>query len=267
MGVKGRIIHKLPHRKKSVPIKNISHDTNIRNIFFDLDDTIIKTQERYDKATRQCLDILQEEFGLSTKERWNMRWYFKTQDAKRAVESKKFSIHRFTYAWLDVYEKYCRDNKKEVSAETKKKLKQITQNVWTPPFETYDGVIETIKLLKTEFPVAKINILTLGDPSVQQEKIKDLPEELKNHIDCIFVVENKSTKTFERILKGLNKERCLMVGNSEKSDIAPALEVGIKAVHIPNRTWQMEKQKIDKKHKNFLRAESIEEIPEILKEI
>jgi len=267
MGIKGRIIHRLPHRKTIQPIKNHIYNTSIRNIFFDLDDTIIITQERYNNATKKCIKIMEEEFGLDKEERKNIKLAFKTYDAKRMIELKKFNINRFTYSWYDVYEEYCERFDKEINPSVKRKIKDITTDVWSPPFDIYEGVVETIKSLKTEFPISKIHILTLGDPDVQKEKIKSLPEEVRNHIDRIYVVENKSQKTFERVLKGLNPERCVMIGNSERSDIEPALNVGMKAIHMKNPTWELDKKKINTNHDNYNHTNDFTEIKEILQQL
>jgi putative hydrolase of the HAD superfamily len=43
----------------------------------------------------------------------------------------------------------------------------------------------------------------------------------------------------------LKPERTWMVGNSPKSDINPALEIGLNAVFIPHsHTWTLERQEI-----------------------
>lgn len=267
MGIKGRTLFRLPHRKMerlpNVPI----YSTSIRNIFFDLDDTIIHSQEKYNVATSKCLDLLQREFGFTTEDRRGMRMHLNATDARRALELKKFNINRFTHSWLEIYGEYCKKYNAKQNPETRRQLREISSSAWRAPFVLYDGVLETMKSLKTEFPVSRISILTLGDPIIQNHKIKSLPPEIKNYIDGVFVVENKTPASFARVLGDLNREKCLMVGNSEKSDIYPALAVGIKAVHIPNRGWAGDKHKIDKTDENYTRADNFPQLREILQNL
>jgi putative hydrolase of the HAD superfamily len=45
--------------------------------------------------------------------------------------------------------------------------------------------------------------------------------------------------------RGMDPERTWMIGNSPKSDINPALEVGLNAVFVPHaHTWVLEKQEL-----------------------
>ena len=55
-----------------------------------------------------------------------------------------------------------------------------------------------------------------------------------------------------------------MVGNSLKSDIAPALAIGAQAVHIPfHVTWQLEHHE-DFEHPRMVKLESISQLPDLL---
>ena len=70
---------------------------------------------------------------------------------------------------------------------------------------------------------------------------------LESHFDGIHVVREKVTAVFQQLIAqyGLESERTWMVGNSPRSDINPALEAGISAVHIPHsNTWSFEQQEI-----------------------
>jgi FMN phosphatase YigB (HAD superfamily) len=39
----------------------------------------------------------------------------------------------------------------------------------------------------------------------------------------------------------------MMVGDSKRSDIAPAIELGITAVHIPGDTWPFAQAELDRR--------------------
>jgi putative hydrolase of the HAD superfamily len=54
----------------------------------------------------------------------------------------------------------------------------------------------------------------------------------------------------------LDPERAWMIGNSPKSDINPALEVGINAVFVPHpHTWSLEHEEVREGRGRLLRLE------------
>lgn len=55
----------------------------------------------------------------------------------------------------------------------------------------------------------------------------------------VYMVRNKTSEKMLELCKGFRKDRCIMVGNSLKHDILPALEAGIKAIYIPRPRWKM----------------------------
>ena len=64
---------------------------------------------------------------------------------------------------------------------------------------------------------------------------------------------------------GVDAERMLSVGNSFKSDIAPALSAGYHAIHIPfHVVWELE-QTDEFEHERLRRIERFEEIERIMK--
>ncbi len=65
-------------------------------------------------------------------------------------------------------------------------------------------------------------------------------------VDTI-IVEEKNVDTYNRLVTelDLDLENTWMIGNSPRSDINPALKVGLNAVYIPHpHTWGLEKQDI-----------------------
>lgn len=78
-------------------------------------------------------------------------------------------------------------------------------------------------------------VLTRGDPSLQEKKIK--VNGLKILIEDWKVVEKKTPEIFSEICKAYNAtpECCISIGDSYSADIEPAKEAGMKAIHIVDR--------------------------------
>ena len=67
------------------------------------------------------------------------------------------------------------------------------------------------------------------------------------HAEVVQVVFNPEKITYERILArlGVPPERFVMVGNSLRSDILPAVQLGGRGVHVPYHvTWQLEEAEL-----------------------
>jgi putative hydrolase of the HAD superfamily len=110
-------------------------------------------------------------------------------------------------------------------------------------------------------------ILTMGDPSVQQVKIASLPREIADAIDDVFVISKKSEEALREAIGGRDPRECVMVGNSARSDIAPAVKVGAYAVHIPTETWMYDVHGETFYYNRLYTIPSIKQLPTIIKAI
>ena len=66
---------------------------------------------------------------------------------------------------------------------------------------------------------------------------------LAKYFSHVEITSNKTEVEFQQLCEHLDivPSELLMVGNSLKSDIAPALAIGASAIHIPfHVTWQLE---------------------------
>ena len=80
------------------------------------------------------------------------------------------------------------------------------------------------------------------------------------------ITSNKTEKEFQQLCEHLDilPSHLLMIGNSLKSDIAPALNIGASAIHIPfHVTWQLEHFE-DIKHERLVKITHFNEILKLL---
>ena len=106
------------------------------------------------------------------------------------------------------------------------------------PVELLDGVRETIEELAGRY---RLMLLTKGDLFDQESKLAR--SGLGEHFAAVEIVSAKTAATYRTILQrhGATPDRFVMVGNSLRSDVLPALEAGAHAVHIPYAlTWAHE---------------------------
>ena len=106
------------------------------------------------------------------------------------------------------------------------------------PVQLLDGVRETIEALNGRY---RLMLLTKGDLFDQESKLAR--SGLGEFFDAVEIVSTKNAATYRTIMTrhAIAPERFLMVGNSLRSDVLPALDAGGLAVHIPyEMTWAHE---------------------------
>ena len=103
-----------------------------------------------------------------------------------------------------------------------------------------DGVAETLRTLK-ESGKYRLVVFTKGELLTQENKLKR--SGLRSFFDKVFIVSDKKETNYQGLCNDLQiePEQLLMVGNSLKSDILPALNIGASAIYIPYEImWQHE---------------------------
>ncbi|CAN5800706.1 HAD family hydrolase [soil metagenome] len=103
------------------------------------------------------------------------------------------------------------------------------------PVELLDGVVEAVEVLAKAFPVI---LITKGDLLDQESKLAR--SGLGSHFKGIEIVSEKDARVYRNVIAryGVRPEQFVMVGNSLRSDILPAIEAGAHAVYVPYEiTW------------------------------
>jgi len=106
------------------------------------------------------------------------------------------------------------------------------------PVQLLDGVRETVEALSGRY---RLMLLTKGDLFDQESKLAR--SGLGEFFNAVEIVSTKNASTYRTIMMrhAIVPDRFVMVGNSLRSDVLPALEAGALAVHIPyEMTWAHE---------------------------
>ncbi|MEZ5263053.1 MAG: HAD family hydrolase [Acidimicrobiia bacterium] len=110
------------------------------------------------------------------------------------------------------------------------------------PVELLDEVADTVDALARDH---RLVLITKGDLFHQETKVAT--SGLAERFEGVEIVSEKDPATYERILArlGVPPERFVMVGNSLRSDILPAVQLGGRGVHVPYHvTWQLEEAEL-----------------------
>lgn len=154
----------------------------------------------------------------------------------------------------------------EIAAGDIQRLIALSKEMLTEEVQLFDGVEEALSQLSQTHPLL---LITKGDLRHQQEKVRQ--SGLVPYFRGVEVVSDKTPGTYERILERyrVDASRFLMVGNSLRSDIAPVLELGGWAVHVPNEmTWdhEMAADPVDGKER-FFEVGHLREIPALVERV
>jgi putative hydrolase of the HAD superfamily len=130
------------------------------------------------------------------------------------------------------------------------------------PVECFPGVAETLSGLKDRY---RLIVITKGDLFDQERKLAS--SGLDPYFDAVEIVTEKTPDTYRKLFArhGPGPERAMMIGNSLKSDILPALAAGSFAVHVPHElTWALELAEEPAGHPRFRKVGRLAEVPRLL---
>ena len=106
------------------------------------------------------------------------------------------------------------------------------------PAEPLPHAREAIEKLAGRY---RLILITKGDLFDQERKVAQ--SGLAEMFDAVEIVSDKSAGTYRTLFArhGSGANQAMMVGNSLKSDVVPALEAGAWGVHVPHDlTWALE---------------------------
>ncbi|RRH72495.1 HAD family hydrolase [Falsigemmobacter faecalis] len=130
------------------------------------------------------------------------------------------------------------------------------------PLELLPQVRETLESLAGAH---RLLLITKGDLIHQERKLA--ASGLAGLFDGVEILSEKDSAAYARIFArhGAAPRQALMVGNSMKSDVLPALEAGAWGVFVPHGTpWELEHAEAPEGHPRYREIASIDRLPELI---
>lgn len=102
---------------------------------------------------------------------------------------------------------------------------------------TCDGLEAAIDALSEHYRLA---IITSGERWVQERRLEAF--KFRKRFSRIVIVDRKSPKVFDDFCleERVDRDQSWVVGDSLRSDIKPAIKVGLRAVHFEAANWAYE---------------------------
>ncbi len=234
----------------------------IRIIALDADDTLWDCQSHFERVENMLFQLLEPwcTFDEAKKE------LFVTEHDN--MSSLGYGSKAFTLSVLQTALRVSQGTMPQ------KQLNQLLQEgclLNTMPATPLPGVTETLRWLQHEWRSKhsdrRIIVLTKGDLLEQENKL--IRSGLLPFFDNVYILSKKDEDAYLRLCldEGIQPAELLAVGNSFKSDIAPALNIGASAIHIPfHVVWQLE-QSEEFEHNHLIKIDSISALPHAIKEL
>ena len=238
-------------------------DKNMSNklcITFDLDDTLIPTQEKLYDVSREELSIYVADLLNGLVKPNEVLDKFSEIDMKN-ISEYGFSKKRYPTSWVQTLT-YFVGEKSTLLEQHVHTVEKLANWIFEESLQPYPIVSSLLSELRKANDM--MYILTAGDVEVQQKRIKD--SGLSPYFKDTVIVPVKNPEVMKEYLADKLDYVHVMVGNSLRSDIYPALECGMHAIHIEQGGWSYDHFEVDKTHGNYYKC-SLEDIPRVIEQL
>ncbi|MDQ0320385.1 putative hydrolase of the HAD superfamily [Pararhizobium capsulatum DSM 1112] len=226
----------------------------ITTIGFDADDTLWQNEHFYKLTQAQFAALLRDYVDadhlahrLLAAEKRNLALY-------------GFGIKGFT---LSMIETAIEISQGEIPTSVIHEILSTGREMLAHPVEVVPHARDTLEALHKDY---RLILITKGDLFDQERKLA--ASGLGDYFHAVEIVSDKSPATYVKAFSrhGDGPERGLMVGNSLKSDVLPALEAGSWGVYVPHAlTWSYEHAEKPEDHPRFREIADLGDLGEILK--
>jgi putative hydrolase of the HAD superfamily len=222
----------------------------ITAVALDADDTLWHNESIFHLTQDQYVDLLKD-YGEPDHMRARL-----LEVEIRNLKLYGYGVKSFTLSMIETAIDLTRG---AVPAKTIMQILELGRAMLEHPVEPLPGVAETLAALNGSY---RLMMVTKGDLMNQEQKLAR--SGLGEYFDAIEIVSEKDAQTYRRIVarQGLEAEATVMIGNSMKSDVLPALEAGLWGIHIPyHLTWAHEHAEPPAASPRFAKLESIRDLP------
>ena len=225
----------------------------IKVIAFDADDTLWDCQSHFERVEEHLYSLIAPYCENPNLELFN------TESGNMA--DLGYGCKAFT---ISILETAMRVAGNDLSVSTLSDLLKDCKQLLHLPATPLPEVEETLKELRERCDTVnyKLVVFTKGELQDQENKLKR--SGLLKYFDDVEITSDKGQAEFLALCEHqqIHPSELLMVGNSLKSDIAPALAIGASAIYIPfHVTWQLEHVE-DFDHEQMVKIEHFSEILE-----
>jgi putative hydrolase of the HAD superfamily len=229
---------------------------NITTIGFDADDTLWHNERFFRLTQARFCELLAEH---AEPEHLSERL---TEAEHRNLGQYGFGIKGFMLSMIETALDVTGD---EVPAPILREIIDAGREMLRHPIELLPHAREAVEALAGSHVIV---LVTKGDLLDQERKLAQ--SGLGELFERVEVVSDKTPETYLRVFErhGDGAGRALMVGNSLRSDVLPAIEAGGWGVHVPHAlTWSYEHAEPPAAHPRFREIADLSQLGALIDEI
>lgn len=227
---------------------------NIRAVVFDADDTLWALQTYFEQVEHAYCKLLAE-YGTEEEISASL---FATETGN--MQDLGYGCKAFT---ISLVENAIRVSQGKVSASTIGSIVELGKSLLHLDATPLPEVEETLAGLQ-ERGSYQLAVFTKGELKDQENKL--MRSGLRHYFSMVSIVSDKTPEAYQNLCRQLKLQpsQVVMVGNSFKSDIAPMLQIGGNAIHIPFHTIWAHEQAEEFSHPCLCRISHFRELLEWL---
>ncbi len=231
-----------------------SPPAGLSTIGFDADDTLWQNEQFYRMTEKRFAGLLAD---YAEAEALSNRLL---EAERRNLKAYGFGIKGFT---LSMIETAIEVTEGRVPATVIHQIVDAGRDLLSHPIEPLPHARAALEQLSGDY---RLVLITKGDLFDQERKLAQ--SGLGDFFSAVEIVSDKSAATYERIFTrhGDGPERAMMVGNSLRSDIVPAIKAGSWGVYVPHSlTWALEQDEVPSGHQRYRHIEHLGELLEVVR--
>jgi putative hydrolase of the HAD superfamily len=225
----------------------------LTTIGFDADDTLWQNEEFYRLTEAQFAALLADHASEETISSELMKINL------RNLEFYGFGIKSFTLSMIETALTITGGN---VPTRVISEILAAGRELMTHPVEPLPHAVSALEAVRDTY---RIVLVTKGDLLDQERKLAQ--SGLGDYFDGVEIVSTKTVETYHAVFArhGDGPEHGMMVGNSLKSDVVPAIEAGAWGVFVPhNLTWAAEHADAPSDHPRFHEIPHLGDLPPLI---
>jgi putative hydrolase of the HAD superfamily len=211
------------------------HIYTAQTLLIDADDTLWENNVYFERAIARFISFLNHHEFSAEQVREVLN------DVEReCIVKHGYGLHSFAHALVDTFERL---SVNPVTPELHAQIQSFAHSISEQPLELLPEVSETL-----EYLVSRHRLILVTKGAVPEQSGKIERSGLKQFFAKTEIVAEKNPAAYEALIEKheLTRESAWMIGNSPKSDINPALAVGLNAVFIPHGdTWILEHEELN----------------------
>ncbi|MFH1915782.1 MAG: hypothetical protein ABIJ21_00820 [Nanoarchaeota archaeon] len=210
-----------------------------KRFIFDLDGTLIPCERYYQQRINMFWAFMEIELGHDVPTVATVAHMVERENWRLIEEQGGFYDGIFAQSLVNTYVLLAEGLGMTPKKNVKEKLHLLGKSVFDSENyhdTVFQGVFEILDFLLGKGD--ELVLYTKGSPIVQQMKLD--VNGLTKYFPHPVITPMKDRNGFSELVGDFDKSCVYKVGNSTRSDVIPATQIGIRVIHIPREEWSYE---------------------------